>query len=265
VTTTTQIQSPPRKDLPACYQMHIVDGIAHFRFERNVLDIGVDLGSKERFLSQLRSAGERDDICAVLFTSHTDCLTNDEYLRFLNRVHRFGDDDHGDAVLADREEHALQQFLLAIDACPKLTVIGLQGHVGGPFVGISLAFDMRLAAPGMVIETRQVLEGVPPGGGLGFYLPLTVGLQRARQILLQGQAFKAHAAQTAGLVNEVLSGVGSNGAFIAACQQRTSELARSMGNVTLTKRLLQPHTRTDLTAYLEHELLIMRQAWMRRE
>lgn len=120
-------------------------------------------------------------------------------------------------VVQSREERCDRPAGRGPRALPKATVAGLCGHIVGPFFGLSLAFDPRLAAPDMTLSARAV-DGVPAGGGLGFYLPHRVGLGRARQILLLGEELDLSRAQTLGLVTRVVAGPGPD-AFADECRR----------------------------------------------
>ncbi|MFH1568257.1 MAG: enoyl-CoA hydratase/isomerase family protein [Gemmatimonadota bacterium] len=245
------------------YSCHQVGRLAVFRFERSVLDIGTDLALKDKELELFRSAEVSPDTDAILFLNSRQAFGEGEYDRFLHRL--FSPAESGDSFerdrLVHREEIAINQLITAIDGCPKATFIGLQGHVAGPFVGISLAFDYRLAASDMVYSVACVRTGIPPGGGLGFFLPMHLGIGRTKEIVFRGDDIPAAEARDLGLVNAVLP-VES---FEEQCIARAQQIAARAGRIGHTKRLLHPYSPEELAAYLEREYAVMRQVWMHPE
>ena len=237
-------------------QIHVAAGVAVFDLGAHAFDIGIDLEAKARLLHRMHEAESDPSVRALLVTATGSAFGGAEYRRFLRRV---GGDTAADGdLLAAREERALDQLLLAIDACPKLTAIGLHGEVAGPFVGLSLAFDVRLAAPHAIIDLGPV-DGAPPAGGLGFFLPQCLGLGRARELVLRRTRLLAAAALDLGLVSEVVgAGLDATG-FIGACIAATAHLAALHG----AKPVLRPYTRDELEDFLEREALGLHRAWRR--
>lgn len=245
------------------FSCHTRGRTAVFRFERSVLDIGTDLAMKDKELQLLHAAQESPETDAILFTNSHQAFDEEEYDRFLRRL--FSPDQGGDSAdrdrLVHREEIAINQLITAIDTCPKLTVIALQGHVAGPFFGISLAFDYRLVAADMVYSVAHARTGVPPGGGLGFYLPHHLGLGRAKEIVFRGQDIPADEARQLGLVHDVYPLEG----FEERCLSEAGAIATRAGRIAHTKRLMHPYSPEELEAYLEREYAVMRQVWMHPE
>lgn len=245
------------------YSCHMEGRTAVFRFERSVLDIGTDLVLKDKELELLGAAQESDDTDAILFLNSHEAFDEKEYDRFLHRL--FGPGQGGDSSdrdrLVHREEIAINQLITAIDGCPKLTFIALQGHVAGPFFGISLAFDYRLVAADMVYSVAHVKTGVPPGGGLGFYLPRHLGLSRAKELVFRGEDVAAQEARQLGLAHDVYPLEG----FAERCVAEAGRIATRAGRIAHTKRLMHPYSPEDLEAYLEREYAVMRQVWMHPE
>ena len=92
----------------------------------------------------------------------------------------------------------------AIRLCPKPTVAAVQGSAAGAGCEIALACDFRIAATDVsFLESWIHLGLISPLGGMSL-LPQLVGLSKANEMLLLGEAVGAEEAARIGLVNKVV-------------------------------------------------------------
>ena len=87
----------------------------------------------------------------------------------------------------------------------KPVVAALHGPVYGAGVGLALACDLRVAAQGTKFSVAFIKIGLMPDAGVTFLLPCVVGLGRAMQMSMLGDAVDAEEAHRIGLVNKVVS------------------------------------------------------------
>ena len=102
--------------------------------------------------------------------------------------------------------------------CPKPTVALIQGAAVTVGCELALACDFRLVADDASFRESWIKLGLmPPLGGL-FLLPRMIGIGRASQMVLRGDAVKAEEAQRIGLASEVvpLGELAQRGAVFAA-------------------------------------------------
>ncbi len=138
-----------------------------------------------------------------------------------------------------------------IRRCPQPVIASLHGAVAGAGAVISLACDLRLAAASTRISflfTKVGLTGADMGAA--WLLPRVVGLGRASEILLLGDAIPAEDALRIGLVNrvvpdEVLAGE------TAAWARRLADGPEAA--LRATKRLLQQEQEMDFDTALDVE------------
>ncbi|MDB5715697.1 MAG: enoyl-CoA hydratase/isomerase family protein [Sphingomonadales bacterium] len=89
--------------------------------------------------------------------------------------------------------------------CPKPTVALVQGAAVTVGCELALACDFRIVSDNAFFQESWIKLGImPPLGGL-FLLPRLVGLGRASQMVLLGQAVKAAEAERIGLAGEVVA------------------------------------------------------------
>jgi 2-(1,2-epoxy-1,2-dihydrophenyl)acetyl-CoA isomerase len=86
----------------------------------------------------------------------------------------------------------------------KPLIAALHGPVYGAGVGVALACDLRVAAQSARFSVAFVKIGLMPDAGVSFFLPRVVGLGRAMEMSLLGDAVDAEEAHRIGLVNRVV-------------------------------------------------------------
>ena len=132
----------------------------------------------------------------------------------------------------------------------KPIVGALHGPVYGAGVGIALACDLRVAAESAKFSVAFVKIGLMPDAGVTFFLPRVVGLGRAMEMSVLGDAVDAAEARRIGLVNKVVpdDALAEESAALAArlAAMPTQAIAR-------TKRALYASFEGDLDSALEGE------------
>ena len=86
----------------------------------------------------------------------------------------------------------------------KPIVAALHGPVYGAGVGVALACDLRIAAESAKFSVAFVKIGLMPDAGVSFLLPRVVGLGRAMEMSMLGDAVDVAEAHRIGLVNKVV-------------------------------------------------------------
>ncbi len=89
-------------------------------------------------------------------------------------------------------------------AIEKPIIAALHGPVYGAGVGVALACDLRIAAESAKFSVAFIKIGLMPDAGVSFFLPRVVGLGRAMEMSLLGDAVEAEEALGIGLVNRVV-------------------------------------------------------------
>lgn len=93
----------------------------------------------------------------------------------------------------------------AMRACPQPVIAALNGTVAGAGAALAVASDFRLAVPEAKISFLFVKVGLSAADmGAAHLLPRLVGLGRATELLMLGEAMTAEEAQRIGLYNRVL-------------------------------------------------------------
>ena len=156
----------------------------------------------------------------------------------------------GDPDLGEYLRNTYSRLVQRMVAMEKPVIAALHGPVYGAGVGIALASDLRVAAENTKFSVAFIKIGLMPDAGVTFLLPRVVGLGRAMEMSMLGDAVDTEEAYRIGLVNKVVA------------EESLSEEARKWaehlaamptGALGRIKHALYASFETDLETALERE------------
>ncbi len=109
-----------------------------------------------------------------------------------------------DAAGAHRLAIEGQALMNRIAALPAVTVAAIHASCAGGGCELALACDLRVAADHATFGQPEVGLGIIPAAGATQRLPRLIGLGRAKQLILTGDAIDAQTALAWGLVTAVV-------------------------------------------------------------
>lgn len=83
-------------------------------------------------------------------------------------------------------------------------IAGLQGRISGEYLGLTLAFDWRIATADTTILFENVRTGLPSSPGVTFLMPRYVGIGRAMSLIHRGATIDASTALDLGLISDIV-------------------------------------------------------------
>jgi enoyl-CoA hydratase/carnithine racemase len=147
------------------------------------------------------------------------------------------DEEMRSRVRRTRELHLLQRFILQRVKSPKIYIDCLQGEVITPWIGASLASDLRFVSEDARLVFTHLRRGNYIGGGLPFFLQRHTGASRAYQILLEKDEIDAAEALRLGLVNKILPADD----FETACVKEANKLCDAeVHSLEIMKHMFSP-------------------------
>lgn len=96
-------------------------------------------------------------------------------------------------------------IIRAIVGAPKPVIAAVDGAAVGFGCDLALACDLRVASTEAYFQEKFVKIGLMPDGGGTFWLPRLVGIARAMEIMLTGEAVPAARALEMGLINRMVA------------------------------------------------------------
>jgi 2-(1,2-epoxy-1,2-dihydrophenyl)acetyl-CoA isomerase len=174
-------------------------GIANFALNRPEKLNAFDGTMHDELYAALDEAAEDEEVrCIVLrgegrgFSAGAD----------LAQVVREAD---GDPDLGEYLRTTYSRLVKRMVGIEKPLVAALHGPVYGAGVGIALACDLRIAAENTKFSVAFIKIGLMPDAGVTFLLPRVIGLGRAMEMSMLGDAVDAEEAYRIGLVNKVVA------------------------------------------------------------
>jgi 2-(1,2-epoxy-1,2-dihydrophenyl)acetyl-CoA isomerase len=97
-----------------------------------------------------------------------------------------------------------QEIIIALVEMPKPTIAAINGFATGAGLDLALACDLRIASRNAKMGAAFVKQGLVPDGGGSYFLPRIIGITKATELILMGEAISATEAARIGLVNKVV-------------------------------------------------------------
>ena len=144
----------------------------------------------------------------------------------------------------------------AMLACPIPIIGAINGAAYGGGCELTLSCDFAYASSSARFALTEVTLGIMPGAGGTQNMPRTVGIKRAKEILLTGLPFTAAQALEWGVVNKVCE-PGSLQAEVLATAERIA------GNAPLSTRQIKHSVNTGMQMDLASALMFEIEAYNR--
>ena len=143
--------------------------------------------------------------------------------------------------------HAAISRLIRLDAP---VVAAVNGSAAGAGMSLACACDFVIAAESARFVAAYSLAGLTPDGSLTYFLPRIVGLKRALELTMTGQALSAKEALEWGIATKVVPDTELLTEAHAFAARLANGATRALG---ATKRLLQNGWTETLETQMEHE------------
>jgi len=131
----------------------------------------------------------------------------------------------------------------------KIVIAAVNGVAAGAGCNFALACDLRVASEEARFIQSFVRVGLAPDSGGSFILPRLVGVSKAMELLLLGDALDAQEARRIGLVARVFPAA----EFAASARSVAEQVARAPRGVGLIKRAVNHANLANLENDLEYE------------
>ena len=184
----------------------VSDGIGWIRFNRPEVLNAVNAEETRALVERLEEASADDAVKAIIISSVGDafCVGDDlkvaleEYPQIrAGEIHPVLD------IVEDLIEN-LQEIPRVIRKARKVVIAAVRGHAVGGGFEIALDADMIVAAESARFGFPEANAGMTITGGASKLLPMVVGLNKARELVLTGEFIDAAEGYRIGLVNKLV-------------------------------------------------------------
>ncbi len=230
----------------------VKDGIGWIRFNKPEILNAIDPKETQRLVDVLKQASDDPEIKAVIISSIGDayCVGDDlkvaleEYPKILSgEIHPILD------IVEDITEN-LQEIPRIIRKSSKVFISAVRGYAVGAGFEIAIDSDLIVAADNAVFGFPEMNAGMTVTGGASKLLPMIVGLNKARELMLTGEFIDAEEGYRIGLVNKMVPLGEEENAAKAMAQM---VMSRAPLAITQHKRLLAQSTEADFETALNLE------------
>ena len=155
-----------------------------------------DMG--DQIIDAFRDANNNNNIVAIAFLGHgkSFCAGADKDYLLGNKKSKSG--------LKIGEDEFISSFVKELALSNKILIGGIKGACVGIGITMLLPFDIRIAESNSMISFPFTKLGILPGLASSYFLPSLVGLNKAKQLILNNSKLTAHEALSIGLINEVV-------------------------------------------------------------
>ncbi len=142
------------------------------------------------------------------------------------------------------------RMIVKMATMEKPVIGALHGPVYGAGMGMALACDLRVAAQSAKFSVAFIKIGLMPDAGVSFFLPRIIGLGRAMEMAMTGEALDAEEAKNVGLVNRLVADDALAEEATAFARNLARMPTRALGEI---KKSLYASFESDLETALENE------------
>ena len=200
--------APDADDRPLDAQLTAAEeaGVLWLTLDRPEAGNALTPAQRDRLVGLLASASERVDVRAVVITAtgRHFCTGADLRASLGGPARPEGVPDKVVGDVGRLISTGAQRLVAAVLDCEKPVVAAVNGTAAGIGAHLALACDLVLAAEGARFIEVFVRRGLVPDGGGAWLLPRLVGLPRAKELMLLGDALDAAEAARIGLVTRVV-------------------------------------------------------------
>jgi enoyl-CoA hydratase/carnithine racemase len=213
------------------------DGVLTIRLARTHKKNALTAAMYETMLGAFRDAEADPEIGAIVLRGDGGVFT--------------AGNDIGDFIAAAQQpgEMAAMRFVEALARLDTPLVAAIEGAAIGIGATLMLHCDLVYAAPDARFHMPFIDLGLVPEAGSSLLLPQRIGMARASEILLLGEAFNADEAHRLGLVNDI---VPPDRLYTHAQTRAAALAAKPRAALAATRRLLRGD-RADLLAHMTRE------------
>ncbi len=217
-------------------------GVKRITFNNPARRNSIDFDTIRNFAAAIERSAE-DETRVVVITGAGDSFCAGADLQALNSE-RGGPD-----VTADLRE-GVNPGVLAMRALPKPIIARVHGHAAGVGCNYALAADIIIASDQAFFGQVFVKIGLMPDGGGTYFLPRSVGYNRAFELMALGDPIPAQQAFELGMINRVAPAAELDATVNALAERLANAPAIALARI---KAGLINGLQSDLAAALEFE------------
>jgi enoyl-CoA hydratase/carnithine racemase len=184
----------------------VSDGIAWIRLNRPNRFNSFDSEELQAYVDKLQEASDDPNVKVIILSSVGEIFCAGEDLKRAQREHDMivkGELHPVLDIIEDVTEN-LQEIPRIIRKARKAVIASVRGYAVGGGFEIAMDCDMIVAAETAIFGFPEAKTGMTITGGASKLLPMIIGLNRSRELLMTGEFMNAEEAHRYGLVNKLV-------------------------------------------------------------
>ncbi len=233
--------------------------IAVVKFKQKIFEFMIDLNESDSLIDFIVEIEHDREIKALFLVNDPLSIDDKGYDEFLSSIltdeHLLSEHDSPNFCEKNvrfREINILNKIVKQIAKFNKLCFVGIRGTVVTPFIGASLAADIRYATENTIFSMAHNKYGLHPSGGMPYFLVQELGHQKALEILLSDK-ITAKEAYAMGLVNKLFP----EKDFMNSCINEIKKYIKIKSCTIRNTKRLANFSRTALGDYFNFEASLL--------
>lgn len=190
----------------------IVDSLAILEVKKDAFSLMTEITEGFTIIDWYNHVKENNSIKGVLLYGDSNLLCDAPYKKFISNI--AGEDiEHYDSLdlesidnnIRKKQINMLNNFTRSVLDFPKMIISFVNGCVVTPFIGLTLAADIRLATKDASFSFLHKKFGLHPTGALPFFLTANLGIAKAKNLLYTKDKITAEELLSLGLVDEIIN------------------------------------------------------------
>jgi len=194
------------------FDSNLNQGTLVVRLKSSAMDILTDLDATSAFRELLELADVETDVSGYAqindgkWDSRTDVDSLSKAVSESNELHVQRGQIYGyhSDLLVARFKNTVGNYLHQVMGISKPTVAGFSGRISAEYLGLTLAFDSRVATRDTTFSFDNVRTGLPASPGVTSLMPRFIGIGKTLAFANQGATISAEEALALGLVSELV-------------------------------------------------------------
>ncbi len=230
----------------------VKEGIGWIRFNRPEVLNAFDPGEARALVAALNEAASDKAVKAIIISSVGDVFCAGDDLKVAMSEYPLikSGEIHPILDIVEDITESLQEIPRVIRKADKVVIAAVRGYAVGGGFEIAIDCDMIVAAENAKFGFPEANAGMTITGGASKLLPMIVGINKARELVLTGEFIDAAEGHRIGLVNKLVP-LGEE----EAEAERLARVIMSRAPLAVMqhKRLLQQSTEADFETALNLE------------
>jgi len=204
----------------ADFEGRIVDGIAWATLNRPDSMNAYSDEMQELFTAFLRRIEHDPSVrCVVLSGAGDNFMAGGDIKSFIGNFERAPEERR---FFFEATCQRMNPIIMLLRRLPKPVIASVRGACAGLGVSFMLASDLAIVADNAFFSLAYSRIGATPDGGATYFLPHTIGMKRATELLLLSERIDAKTAGEYGMINRIVP--------LDALEAETEKLARKIAD-----------------------------------